>query len=176
VIHRLARIHLTPSRRESVARTVSPETRLSVSPSSKAASAAISKVQRLDSRPNSLGERWSIPLKDSALFSSSKEGGMHSLRARRARGEGVEAPLVEGADGVPDRLRGAAEASGYLFGGDSPRVLARRIWQRRITKESLERNPASRRSCSFSDGSRTKIGGFMPTTIAHYTRPSLRMH
>src|SRR5918995_4678066 len=44
------------------------------------------------------------------------EGGMHSLRARRARGEGVEAPLVEGADGVPDRLRGASEASGYLRG------------------------------------------------------------
>src|SRR5215207_2389044 len=44
------------------------------------------------------------------------EGGMHSLRARRARAEGVEAPLVEGADGVPDRLRGASEASGYLRG------------------------------------------------------------
>src|SRR5829696_6890585 len=70
VIHRLARIHLTPSRRESVARTVSPETRLSVSPSSKATSAAISKVHRLEERPNSLGERWSISLKDSALLSS----------------------------------------------------------------------------------------------------------
>src|SRR5215217_6705354 len=43
VIQRLARIHLTPSRRESVARMVSPETRLLVSPSRKAASAAISK-------------------------------------------------------------------------------------------------------------------------------------
>jgi hypothetical protein len=44
------------------------------------------------------------------------ECGMHSLRARGARSEGVEAPLVEGADGVPDRLRGAPEASGYLRG------------------------------------------------------------
>src|SRR5215218_8407534 len=41
---------------------------------------------------------------------------MHSLGARRARAEGVEAPLVEGADGVPDRLRGASEAAGYLGG------------------------------------------------------------
>jgi N-acetylmuramoyl-L-alanine amidase-like protein/DDE family transposase len=50
------------------------------------------------------------------LGASSVEGGMHSLGARGARGEGVEAPLVEGADGVPDRLRGAPEASGYLRG------------------------------------------------------------
>ena len=67
MIHRFARIHLTESRRESVARIVSPETRPSVSPSSKATSAAISKVQRLEGRPNSLGERWSISRKDSAL-------------------------------------------------------------------------------------------------------------
>ena len=41
MIHRFARIHRTPRRRESVARTVSPETRSSVRPSSKATSAAI---------------------------------------------------------------------------------------------------------------------------------------
>src|SRR5215213_4432852 len=44
------------------------------------------------------------------------EGGVYPIWARRARGEGVQAPLVEGADGVPDRLRGAPEASGYLRG------------------------------------------------------------
>src|SRR5215207_6556427 len=60
VIHRFARIQRTPSRRESVARTVSPETRSSVSPSSKAASEAIARVHRLVWYPNSLGERWSI--------------------------------------------------------------------------------------------------------------------
>src|SRR5829696_7674823 len=70
VIHRFARIHLTRRRRNKVARMVSPETRSVVSPSSKATSATISKVQRLDSRPNSLGERWSICLSASALFSS----------------------------------------------------------------------------------------------------------
>src|SRR5215208_7121295 len=50
VIHRFARIHLTERRRDKVARMVSPESRSSVSPSSKAASAAISKVQRLEER------------------------------------------------------------------------------------------------------------------------------
>jgi len=49
---------------------VSPETRSVVSPFSKATSATISKVQRLDSRPNFLGERWSICLSTWALFSS----------------------------------------------------------------------------------------------------------
>ena len=70
MIQRLARIQRTPRTRESVARTVSPLTCSSVSPSSKATSAAIAGVHRLDSRPNSLGERWSISLKASALFSS----------------------------------------------------------------------------------------------------------
>jgi hypothetical protein len=71
VIQRLARIHLTPRRRTRVARMVSPEIGLSVSPSSKATSAAMSKVQRLLSRPNSLGERCSISRKVSA-FSGAK--------------------------------------------------------------------------------------------------------
>src|SRR5215218_973983 len=66
VIQRFARIHLTPRRRESVARMVSPLTRLSVRPRSKATCAAISKVQRLLSRPNSLGEQCSISRKASA--------------------------------------------------------------------------------------------------------------
>jgi hypothetical protein len=47
---------------------VSPQTRLRVSPSSKATSAAISRVQRLESLPNSLGERCSNSLTASALF------------------------------------------------------------------------------------------------------------
>ena len=42
------------------------------------------------------------------------EGRVHALGARGASGEGVEAALVEGADGVANRLRSAPEASGYL--------------------------------------------------------------
>ena len=71
MIHRLALCHLTLRRRIKVARMVSTETRSFVSPSSKAATcAAISKVHRLVSLPSSLGERWSISLRASALLSS----------------------------------------------------------------------------------------------------------
>src|SRR5829696_4596214 len=151
VIQRFARVQRPPRTRESVARTVSPLRCSSVSPSSKATSAAISKVHRLDSRPNSLGERWSISLKASALLSS---------KARMAFLTVCEA-----------HPRFSA-----IFGGEFPRALASRIWHRRITKASLERSPASSRSRSFFDKSRTKIGGFMEATIDHYTQPSLRMH
>jgi hypothetical protein len=64
---------------------VSPEIGLSTSPSSKATSAAISKVQRLESLPNSLGERWSISRKASACWdhpSVIAAGGFSAISAR----------------------------------------------------------------------------------------------
>src|ERR671910_1806952 len=174
VIHRLARIHLTPRRRAKVARMVSPDTRLSVSPSSKAASAAISKVQRLVPYPNSLGERWSISLKVSALCSSKA--------ARRVR-FGREEPAFR----APTPLSSKSWMAFLtvwephpklraILGGDSPRELARRIWLRRRTKASLERSPASKALRSCWDNAPTKIGGFMTTTIAHPTQSILTMH
>jgi hypothetical protein len=142
----LARIHLTERRRESVARIVSPETRSSVSPSSKATSAAISKVHRLELRPNSLGERWSICLRASAPFSSKAAWtclGREEPGTRASRPRSLKARMA---------LRTVWEAHprfSAIFGGDSPRALAKRIWQRRITKASLERSPASSRSLLF---------------------------
>jgi hypothetical protein len=118
VIHRFARIHLTERRRDSDARMVSPETRSSVSPSSKATSAAICKVQRLDSRPNSLGERWSISLKDSAVHWSKASRVL--LGREELAFEGEQAPLVEVVDGVAHRLRGASEVFGDLRGALAP--------------------------------------------------------
>src|SRR5918994_588527 len=173
VIHRFARIHLTERRRERVARMVSPETRSSVKPSSKATSAAIPKVQRLDSRPNSLGEWWSISLKDSALSSSKaactrlgrEEPG---VRASSPRSLKARMAFLTVCEAHPRLLA--------ILGGDFPPALARRIWQRRITKASFECSPASMRPRSSSESSRTKIGGFIPNTIAHHTQPSLRMH
>src|SRR5215212_3756304 len=100
---------------------------------------------------------------------------MHALGARRPGREGVDVPLVEGAYGIPHRLRSAPKVFG-IFGGEFSRTFASRIWHRRITKASLERSPASSRSRSFFDKSRTKTGGFMEATIDHYTQPSLRMH
>jgi hypothetical protein len=141
VIHHFALIHLTPRRRESVARTVSPETRSLVSPYSKATSAAISRVHRLDSRPNSLGHRWSICLRASALRSSKatwtplgrEEPGVRASSPRPLKARMAFLAVCE----AHPRLRA-------IFGGDSPRALSKRIWHRRSTKESLERSPFSR--------------------------------
>src|SRR5215217_2818042 len=135
VIHLLALSHPTPSRRAKVARTVSPETRLSVSPSLKAASEAISKVQRLESYPNSLGDRWSISLKVSALYES---------KAPWTR-LGREEPATSSAP-CPCSLKACMAFLSVcephprdraIFAGESPRELARSIWHRRITKSSF---------------------------------------
>jgi hypothetical protein len=159
-----------PRRRERVARMVSPETLFSVSPSSKAASAAISRVHRLLSYPNSLGEQWSIPRSRSAEFAS---------KAGYTR-FGVEEPAMSASKPFSLKarmaLRAVCEAHPRLWailGGELPRALASSIWQRRRTKVSLERSPASRLSRSFSDNFRTNIGGFMKGTIAHLTHNPL---
>jgi hypothetical protein len=162
-----------PRRRERVARMVSPDTLFSVRPSSKAASAAISRVHRLVSYPNSLGDRCSIPRSRSAEFAS---------KAGYTR-FGVEEPAMSASKPFSLKARMALrtvwEAHPRLWailGGELPRALASSIWDRRITKVSLERSPASRHSRSFSDNFRTNIGGFMKGTIAHHTQPSLSMH
>src|SRR5215204_5168911 len=112
VIHRLARCQRMPRKRQSVARMVSPETLFSVRPSSKAASAAISRVHRLLSYPNSLGRAVEHP--PQPLGRVRVEGGMHALWSRGASDERIQALLVEGADGVANRLGGAPETLGYL--------------------------------------------------------------
>ncbi len=108
-----------------MARMVSPETRLSVSPSSKAASAAISKVQRLVPYPNSLGERWSISLKVSALCSSK------AARVRFGREEpALRAPRPLSSkswDGVPDRLGAASQTPSDLGRGLSTRTCQKNL-------------------------------------------------
>ena len=132
VIHRLALSHLTPRRRAKVTRIVSPETRLCVSPSRKATSAAIASVHRLLSYPNSLGERCRNSRNRLALLSS---------KAARVRFE-------EPASKAPSpRLLKAWMAFltvwephpklAAILGGDSPRELARSIWLRRRTKTDL---------------------------------------
>jgi hypothetical protein len=173
VIHRLARIHLTPSTRESVARIVSPLTRSSVSPSSKATSAAIARVHRLDSYPNSLGERCSISRKRSALCSSNASRvllGREDLARRESRPLSLKSFMAS---------RAVCEAHprfAAIFGARSPPELARRIWARRMVKESLERSPSRRRSRSSSDNGRMKIGGFMAHTVTPQPKPILIMH
>jgi len=169
----LARIQRTPSTRESVARIVSPLTRSWVSPSSKATSAAIASVQRLESRPNSLGERWSISLKASALSSSKASRvflGREDLARRESRPLSLKSLIASRA------VWEAHPRFSAIFGARSPPELARRIWARRIVKASLERSPSRRRSRSFCDNGRMKIGVFMVHTVTPQPKPILNLH
>jgi len=173
VIHLFALSHLTPRWRTKVALTVSPETHLWVGPSSKLTSAAISSVHRLESYPNSLTDRWSISRKDPALCSSKAAwtclgGEEPGVRARRPRSLQAWMLFVSVCEAHP-KLRA-------MFAGDSPREFARSIWDRRITKASLERSPVWRVLRSFSESKRTNSGGFMKATVAHHTQPSLKVH
>lgn len=173
MIQRLARIQRTPSRRESVARTVSPLTRSSVSPSSKATSAAVSKVQRLDSYPNSLGERCSISRKASALFSSKASRVLLGREDFRSR---ASSPLRLKSFMASRTVWEAHPRFKAIFGARSPRELARSICDRRIVKASFERSPFSRLSRSSSNRERTKIGVFMEHTVPRQQKPILKVH
>src|SRR5215204_3174818 len=173
VIQRFALGHLTPRRHPRVARTVSPETRSLVSPSSKATFAAISRVQRLLSWPNSLGERCSSPLKLSAVSLSKAERvrlGREERASRAARPRSLKSWIASRTVWEPHpKERAIREAR-------SPLLLARMIWARRMTKASEERSAVFNCSFSVSESGRTKIGGLMVLTIASHTTPILDMH
>src|SRR5215212_4728341 len=173
VIQRLALCQRTPSRRARVARMVSPETRLWVSPSSKATCAAISNVQRLLSWANSLGERWSISRNRSAPSSSKASRvllGREDLAARASRPLWLKSWMASRTVCCPQpRLRA-------ILGAYSPLELASKIWHRRKVKAFFERNPAWRSSRSSSENERTRIGVFMVLTVTRNTKPILKMH
>src|SRR5215207_893758 len=173
VIHRFARIHRTPRRRESVALTVSPETRFLTSPCSKAISAAISSVQRLLCLPNSLGERWSISRKPSALSSSKASRvllGREDFAMRASRPFSLKSWMASRTVCWPHPRFSA------IFGTSSPLELARSICDRRKVKAYFERSPAWRHSRSLSDNERAKIGDFMDLTVTRDPKPILKMH
>src|SRR5215212_11789053 len=172
-IQRFARCHLTPRRRPKVALMVSPETRLPVSPSSKATCAAISSVQRLESWPNSLGERWSISRKRSAL-SSSKTARV--LLGREEPGVRASRPLSLKSWMASRTVCCPQPRFSAIRGTSLPFEEARSICERRRVKASLERSPAWRVSCSFSESERTKMGVFMATTVTHNPKPILKVH
>src|SRR5215213_8023014 len=173
VIHRLARCQRAPSRRASVARTVSPQTRFSVKPCSKLTSAAISSVQRLVSLPNSLGERWSISFKAWAPCSSKAAWvllGREEPARRASRPLSLKSWMASRTVCAPQPKFLA------ICGASSPLELAKSIWERRKTKASFERSPASSRSRSSLESLRMKIGGFMSITVTHKPKPALDMH
>ena len=173
MIHRLARRQRTPRRRAKVARMVSPETRLRVSPSSKATSAAIDSVHKLLSWPNSLGEWCSSPLKASALSSSKAS---RVLRGREDLATRASTPLASKSWMASRTVWEPHPNERAIREARSPLELARMIWARRMTKASEERSAVSNCSFSVSESERTKIGGLMVSTIASHTTPILNMH
>src|SRR5215210_6462347 len=107
---------------------VSPETRLLGSPSSKAALAAISKVQRLVFRiPTPSGSDGASPSRSQGLGALFIEGGAGALWARGARLKSTQAPLVEVVDGVPDRLGAASQTPSDLGRGLSTRTCQKNL-------------------------------------------------
>jgi hypothetical protein len=168
----LARIHRTPRRRESVARIVSPETRLSIIPSSKAASEAIESVHRELSWPNSLGERWSKAGNRSAESSykaARVRFGRDEPACRASRPRSLKSWMASRTVCWPHPRFSA------ICGTSFPFEEARSICDRRRVKVSLERREASRVSRSFCEKERTKIGVFMTLTITHDPKPVLMM-
>jgi hypothetical protein len=168
----LARCQPLP-RRAKVARMVSALTLFSVIPSSKLTCAAITKVHKVLSLANSLGE-W---------CKSSLRASVCSLPKAVWVCLGREEPATRAS--TPRRLkswiasRTVCEAHprfSAICGAISPRALARSIWQRRRTKASLERSPSCRALRSFFESVRTKMGGFIISTIAHNLEAVLKMH
>src|SRR5215207_785669 len=173
VIQRLARCQRTPRSRTRVARMVSPERGLSTRPSSKATCAAISSVHRLVSLPNSLGERWSNSRNRSALCSSKAARvllGRDEPALRACRPRSLKSWMASRTVCCPQPRFSA------ICGTSFPLEEARSIWERRKVNVSLERNPASSPLLSSVESLRTKIGGFMPTTVTHIPKPTLDVH
>src|ERR687895_2055239 len=166
-IHLFARSQRTPSR-DKVARMVSPVTLLSVMPSSKLTSVAIASVQSVLPLPKFLGfwcrisRSASVALSSNAAWTSlGREE--PALRAPRPRSWKSWMALRTVCCPHPRLLA--------MRGECSPRELARRIWQRRRTKASEERNPASSSWRSSFESVRTNMGGFMGTTVTHHSQP-----
>ena len=104
-----------------------------------------------------------------------REGGAGGMGTRRASVQTGQANAVEGPKGVADGLVVAAQVVSNLR-GQFPLALARRTWQRRRTKASDERKPASNCGRSASLKGRTKMGLFMTHRITHNLRPILTLH
>jgi hypothetical protein len=174
VIHRLALCQRTPRRRARVARIGSPEIRLSTSPSSKLTGADISSAQRL-----------LCPYQTPSETGAASPSRLRLLARRRRPGFAWgEEPEVRASRPLSLKLwmvfricsRQPHPEVPDILGGDSPRELAGNIGLRRTTKASLKRSLAVRAWRSSTESERTKIGGFMETTLSRCPQPTLEVY
>ncbi len=172
VIQCLARFQLVFSRL-SARRTLSLETSWEMIPCSKLTRAASSRVQVPRSWPKSRGLRCSRSLRRSAPS---------CVKAVRSRW-GREEPSCNTAS--PAALKpwitlrtvwSSQPSWRAITGARSPRAEASKIWQRRNTKASDERNPAWTWCRSSWVNGRIKIGVFIPPSVPHFLPPLVEMH
>src|SRR5438067_3601515 len=172
VIQRLARCQRMP-KRSKVARIVSPLTRSAVSPRSKLTSAANSRVHTLVGFPKVRG-LWCNRARSASPRAASKatwnRWGRDEPRRSAAGPRALKATMaLRTVWASQPRWRA-------IWGACSPRALASRIWDRRWTKASDERNPATNWARSASVTGRTYTGCFILLSITHTRRPCLRLH
>src|SRR5918999_1446907 len=172
VIHSLARCQRTPKRAR-VARMVSPLTCSGVNPCWKLTWAANSRVHRLVGLPKVRGH-WCSKVRNWSAFSPGKAvrvvWGREEPWLRATRPAWLKAQIA---------LRTVWESQPRwwaICGASSPLALARRFWQRRRTKASDKRKPASNCWRSASVMGRTKMGLFITHRITHNLRPILSVH
>src|SRR5260370_4866197 len=172
VIQCLARFQLVFSRL-SARRTLSSEISWAMIPCSKLTWAASSRVQVLRSWPKSRGLRCNRSLRRSA------PSAVKAVRSRWGR----EEPSCNTAS--PAALKpwitlrtvwSSQPSWRAITGARSLRAEASKIWQRRNTKASDERNPAWIWRWSSSVTGRIKIGCLIPGSIPHFLSPLVGLH
>ncbi len=172
VIQCLARFQLV-FRRLRARRTLSLDTSLGMMPCSKLTWAASSKVHRLRSLPKSRGLRCKRSLRRSAPSSE------NAVRSRWGR----EEPSCSTAS--PQALKpwitlrtvwSSHPSCQAMAGALSLRADDVKIWQRRNTNASDERNPAWICCCSSSVSGRIKIGFLISSILPHSLLPLVRLH
>jgi hypothetical protein len=172
VIQCLARFQFVLSRLRA-RRTLSLETSVAMMPCSKLTCAASSKVHTPRSRPSSCGLRCKR---------SCNRRHPSSVNVVR-RWWGREEPSCSTSNPVALKslmtLRtvwSSQPSWKAIAGARSPRELASKIWQRRKTKASDERNPFWTWWCSSWVSGRIKMGFLIPFIVPHFLSPLVSMH
>jgi len=157
VIHALARCQRIP-RRSRACRIVSTQTCRDVMPSAKATPANSDRVQALVGWPKSRGLRCTKSRSFSLACASTTawmRWGRDDLRRKQSKPRAWKSAMT---------LRtvwSLQPTTSAIWLARWPRALASRIWHRRRTNVSDERNPASNWARSAFSSERTKIGGLI---------------
>lgn len=164
VIQCLVRFQLIPNQL-SVWRMVSMETARTIQPRRTHYWTSRSSVHRLVSKPKSWGGRCNTVLNISVVTSARRTVGRWWGQLDPACR--AISPYWLKAWMAWRTVCSSHDRACAMWGTASPRAEANRIWQRRRTKASEERNPALSDRCTSFVRGRTKIRDFMKLSIPH---------